>query len=50
MGTLSGLVKWDVKDQKFSLFSEDRNGDDLFGNNMIGPVYSDVSGCIWVGT
>ncbi len=50
MGTLSGLVKWDVKDQKFSLFSKDRNGNNLFGNNMIGSVYNDVSGYLWVGT
>ncbi|MDD2278361.1 MAG: two-component regulator propeller domain-containing protein [Bacteroidales bacterium] len=49
MGTLSGLIKWDIKDQKFPLYSKDQEGNNLFGNNMIGSIYED-NGMLWVGT
>lgn len=50
MGTFSGLIKLDIKDQKFPLYRKDQQGNNLFGNSMIGSIYEDADGELWVGT
>ncbi|MDD2195764.1 MAG: two-component regulator propeller domain-containing protein [Bacteroidales bacterium] len=50
MGTFSGLIKLDVKEQKFPLYRKDQQGNNLFGNSMVGAIYEDIDGVLWVGT
>ncbi len=49
VGMQSGLLKWDLKNQKFKAYGKDSKGDNLFANNTVASILQDGK-TTWVGT
>ena len=50
IGTQVGLMKWSRLQQRFPGHSKKRNGDNLFGCNVVASLLQEPSGITWVGT
>ncbi len=50
VGTLQGLLKIQKNLKSFKLYKNDKDGNSLFGNNLIASVYKHENNDIWIGT
>ena len=50
IGTQVGLMRWSQLQQRFAGYSKQRNGDNLFGANVVASLLQEASGITWVGT
>lgn len=50
IGGQTGLVKWSYYNQRFKSFSKDKDGMNLFANNIVASILTEADGTIWVGT